>query len=128
MGLSNSISVLVADDDKVTRELLMSILKNEGYHLLGEAWNGTEAVKRYVELRPDIVLLDTMMPKMDGLNPLVEIRKVNPAAVVLLVSASFTAEMIKDALQKGAAGFVVKPFRPADVLSKISTGWKARKK
>jgi two-component system chemotaxis response regulator CheY len=125
---SKKTSVFVVDDDKVTKEILISMLRNEGYLVVGEASNGVQAVKHYAELQPDIVLLDMTMPKMDGLHALEEIRKINPSAFVLLISAHFTAEKITEAIQKGAAGFVAKPFKTADVLEKISKSWKARKK
>jgi len=126
MEESRRISVLVVDDDRITKELLMSILRNDGYLVVGEASNGAEAVKQYRELKPDIVLLDISMPQMDGLQALEEIRKSNPSALVLFISAHFTTEKINEAIQKGAAGFVAKPFKPANVLDKLSTCWHGR--
>jgi two-component system chemotaxis response regulator CheY len=126
MEQSNKPSIFIVDDDQVTKGVLISILRSESYPVVGEASNGVDAVKHYSELKPDIVLLDLMMPKMDGLHALEEIRKIRPSALVLLMSAHFTAEKIKDGIQKGAAGFVAKPFNAANVLDKISTCWKSR--
>lgn len=119
MGISKKPSVLVVDDDRMTVELLQYFLRNEGYHVVGEASNGVDAVMQCVKLKPDIVLLDINMPKMDGLQALEEIRKANPAAMVLMVSADATMDKVKEALKKGAAGFVVKPLKPSSVLDSL---------
>ena len=74
-----------------------------------------------MDLNPDIVLLNINMPKMDGLQALEEIRKANPAVKVLMISADSTTDKVKEALNKGAVGFVVKPLKPAKVLTMIET-------
>ena len=114
-------SVLVVDDDRMMQELLKFILRSESYPIIGQASNGADAVMQCGELKPDIVLLDINMPKMDGLQALEEIRKASPATMVLMVSGDATMEKVKEALKKGAAGFVVKPLKPASVLDKIRT-------
>lgn len=123
MKTSKNPSVLVVDDDRAIMELLKAILRSEDYPVVGEATNGADAVIKCVELKPDIVLLDIIMPKMDGLQALEGIRKANPAAMVLMVSGNATLEKVKEALQKGASGFVVKPFKPASVLDTIRACW-----
>jgi two-component system chemotaxis response regulator CheY len=128
MENSNKPSIFVVDDDQVTKGILITILRGEGYPLVGEASNGIEAVKHYSELKPDIVLLDMTMPKMDGLHALEEIRKINPSAIILMLSAHFTLEKINEGIKKGAAGFVAKPFNAANALAKISECWHAKHK
>lgn len=119
-------SVLVVDDDSMMREMLKLILCSENYRVVGEASNGLDAVMKCVDLRPDMVLLDINMPKMDGLQALEEIRKANPAAMVLMVSAEATMDKVSEAIQKGAAGFVVKPLNPASVLDRVGKCFKRR--
>lgn len=122
-------SVLVVDDDSIMRFMLKSILDDSNeYRVVGVASNGQDAVTKYVELKPDLVLLDINMPKMDGLQALDEIRKANPAAMVLMVSANATMNKVKEAIQKGAAGFVVKPLNATSVLNKIKMCFNAREK
>lgn len=121
MGKSKKATVLVVDDDRTIIELLKIILRNEEHIIVGQATNGSEAVKLCVDLNPDIVLLDINMPKMDGLQALEEIRKANPAVKVLMISADSTTDKVKEALNKGAVGFVVKPLKPAKVLTMIET-------
>ena len=112
-------SILIVDDDHMMRELLKAILRGEGYRIVGEASNGLDAVELCVNQRPDLVLLDINMPKMDGLTALEEIRKANPSAMVLMVSGEATMNKVNEAMQKGASGFVVKPLVPANVLERV---------
>jgi two-component system chemotaxis response regulator CheY len=126
MVVSKKPSVLVADDDRSMRELLKVILSSEDYPIAGEVSNGVDAVMKCVELKPDIVLLDINMPKMDGIQALEEIRKARPSAMVLMVSGDVRIDRVKEALAKGAAGFIVKPLKPASVLDRISSCWKTK--
>jgi two-component system chemotaxis response regulator CheY len=122
-------SVLVVDDDSIMREMLKIILEDsDEYRVVGEASNGQDAVKKCETLNPDLVLLDINMPKMDGLQALDEIRKANPAMMVLMVSANATMDKVSEAIQKGAAGFVVKPLNPASVLDRIKMCFKGKGK
>ena len=124
MTASRKPSVLLVDDDRITKELLRSFLLSDGYIIVGEASNGADAVMKCLELKPDIVLLDINMPKMDGIKALEEILKAKPSIKVLMISGDVTIEKVKEALAKGAAGFLVKPLKPASVLDKISFCWK----
>jgi two-component system chemotaxis response regulator CheY len=126
MDIPKKPSVLVVDDDRMMQELLKFMLRSESYPIVGQASNGADAVMQCLELKPDIVLLDINMPKMDGIQALEEIRKASPATMVLMVSGDATIDKVKEALEKGAAGFVVKPLKPASVLDKISSCWKER--
>jgi len=121
-------SILVVDDDSMMREMLKLILLSEEYRIAGEAANGHDAVMQCVSLKPDLVLLDINMPKMDGLQALEEIRKANPTTKVLMVSADATMDKVKEAIQKGAVGFIVKPLNPASVLDKVGMCFKGKKK
>lgn len=114
-----NISVLVVDDDHLMREMLKAILRSEDYQVVGEASNGEDAVAMCGKLKPTLVLLDIMMPKMDGLQALVEIRKTQPAVKVLMVSGEATMDKVSDAIKKGAAGFVVKPLNAGSVLDRV---------
>lgn len=125
MVKAGKLSVLVVDDDSIMRFMLKSILdESDEYQVVGVASNGQDAVTKYALLNPDLVLLDINMPIMDGLQALEEIRKANPAAMVLMVSANATMDKVRCAIQKGAAGFVVKPLNAASVLDKIKMSFK----
>jgi len=114
-------SVLVVDDDHMMREMLKLILHSDDYQVLGEAANGKSAIALCANLKPGLVLLDINMPEMDGLQALEEIRKISPATKVIMVSAEATMDKVKDAISKGAAGFIVKPLNATSVLGKIES-------
>ncbi|OGS76381.1 MAG: chemotaxis protein [Gallionellales bacterium GWA2_55_18] len=121
-------SVVVVDDDSMMREMLKLILLSEDYPVIGEASNGQDAIALCAMHKPGLVLLDINMPKMDGLQALEEIRKISPASIVLMVSASLTMDRVNEAIKKGASGFVVKPLNPASVLDKIAMCLKGKRK
>ncbi|GAO36209.1 chemotaxis protein CheY [Sulfuricella sp. T08] len=112
-------SVLVVDDDSLMREMLKAILRSEEYHVVGEASNGEDALAQCARLKPKLVLLDIQMPKMDGLQVLEAIRQAQPEIKIIMVSAEATMDKVTEAIKKGAAGFVVKPFNAARVLDKV---------
>lgn len=120
-------SVLVVDDDHMMREMLKLILHTDDYPVVGEAANGKSAIALCASLKPGLVLLDIRMPEMDGLQALEEIRKASPATTVIMVSAEATMDRVREAIRKGAAGFVVKPLNAASVLNKIETCFRKRK-
>lgn len=113
-------SVLVVDDDNLMREMLKAILRSEEYQVVGEASNGEDALALCARLKPRLVLLDINMPKMDGLQVLEAIRQAQPEIKIIMVSAEATMDKVTEAIKKGAAGFVVKPFNAARVLDKVS--------
>lgn len=111
------------DDARFMRMMLIDLLSNSGLEVVGEAANGREAVDRYLELRPDIVTLDLMMPGTDGLTALKQILEADPQARVVIVSAMGHAATVRQALDLGAVEYIVKPFSPqriVDVLTKAA--------
>lgn len=120
--MENSInnSVLVVDDDSMMREILKLILRGGEYPIAGEASNGEDAISLCTELNPAIVLLDINLPQMDGLQVLASIRLSLPETKVIMVSAEASLDKVRDAIAKGASGFIVKPFNPTLVLERIA--------
>jgi len=114
-------TLLVVDNDSMMRYWLTSILNNDRYQVIGEASNGEDAITLCAELKPDLVLLDINMPKMDGIQALEGIRKSSPASMVLMVSVEASKENYEEATRKGAAGFIVKPFDADRLLEKIDS-------
>ncbi|MBC8351600.1 MAG: response regulator [Planctomycetes bacterium] len=116
--------LLVTDDALIIREMIKDVAQEHGWEIAGEASNGAEAIERFKELRPDVTTLDLVMPGTDGLHALEGIRNIDPDAKVLVVSALEQRTVLKDALTKGAADFIVKPFdkkRLAEALDKLLT-------
>ncbi len=111
-------TILVVDDAAFMRMMIRDILAREGY-VIQEAVNGRDAIEKYRETRPDLVTLDITMPEVDGIEALQAIKKINPDARVLMVSAMGQQKLIVEALEAGAADFLVKPFQPTKVLQTV---------
>lgn len=112
--------VLVVDDATFMRVSIKNTLTKNGFEVVGEAENGKIGVAKYMELSPDIVTLDITMPEMDGLDALKAIVKIDPKAVVIMVSAMGQESMVREAVMAGAKGFIVKPFKEDVLISAFS--------
>lgn len=111
--------ILVVDDAAFMRMMVKDILTKNGYEVVGEAENGIVAVEKYKETNPDLVTMDITMPEMDGITAVREIRKINPAANIIMCSAMGQQAMVIDAIQAGAKDFIVKPFQPDRVIEAV---------
>ncbi len=115
--------VMIVDDNAGTRAMIRVILERSGHTVLGEAGDGDSAVKVFAELRPEVVLLDIIMPGKSGVEVLKEIRAIDPAAKVVLVTAIEQDEVNKDLFRNGASAVIYKPFAPDEfdkVLKRIA--------
>lgn len=114
------IKVILVDDLSFMRDAIRQILEKSNMDVLGEAENGREAVEMYMELEPDIVLMDITMPVMDGLESLERIKQYDPGAKVIMCSALGQQKYLIKAIQLGARDFILKPFLPERIISAIS--------
>ena len=109
--------ILVVDDDLNICELLKLYLENEGYAVF-TANDGQEAVDKFKNKTPDLVLLDIMLPKMDGWQVCREIRKVSSAPIIMLTAKGETFDKVLG-LELGADDYVVKPFDAKEVMARV---------
>lgn len=105
--------VLIVDDALIMRMRIKEIARESGWEIAGEAVNGAEAVAKYRELRPDLTTLDIVMPELDGVGALREIRAGDPRARVVMVSAVDQKQKLSECIRLGAVDFIVKPFDKA---------------
>jgi two-component system chemotaxis response regulator CheY len=114
-----AVNVLIADDLAFIKIVLRDILEKSGFRVVGEASSGDEAIAKYLDTRPDVVLMDITMRGMDGLTALRKIREIDPAARIIICSAVGQQRLIVQAIEMGAKDFIVKPFQPQRVVSAL---------
>ncbi|AGT31653.1 chemotaxis protein CheY [Geobacillus genomosp. 3] len=113
-------AVLVVDDAKFMRLTLTRILEKAGHTVAGEAENGKEAVELYRRLRPELVIMDITMPVMNGIEAVRAIKDTDPGAKIIICSALGQQRMVVEAIEAGAADFIVKPFEENRVLEAVA--------
>ena len=111
--------ILLVDDAAFMRKVIKDTLTKSGYTDLHEAVDGADAVEKFDELKPDLVIMDITMPNMDGLQALQAIKSADPAAKVVMCSAMGQESMVVDAIRFGALDFIVKPFKPDRILQTV---------
>ncbi|SDT46002.1 two-component system, chemotaxis family, response regulator CheY [Paenibacillaceae bacterium GAS479] len=111
--------ILIVDDAAFMRMMIRDILTKNGYEVVGEAQDGSQAIEKYKELKPDLITMDITMPEMDGIAALKEIKKMDGNVKVIMCSAMGQQAMVIDAIQAGAKDFIVKPFQADRVIEAI---------
>lgn len=114
------IKILIADDDKLISAFITKVLKNHPFELF-VANDGAEAVRLFREIQPDLVLLDIMMPKMDGFQVCSHIRQSNQRVPILMLSAKLQTEDKVVGLKLGADDYITKPFDRHELVARIET-------
>ena len=118
--MGDQIRVVIADDHMLLREMLCQILRQEtGIEVVGEAGNGLQAINVISDLKPDIVLLDIIMPEMDGIKVLPVIREKSPKTKALMLTVAKDEAMILKALKAGAKGYLSKDVSISDLIKAI---------
>ncbi len=110
---------LIADDVLLMRELLKAILRKLGFSQFHEAENGEDAIRRYEEIKPEILFIDIDMPVKDGWHALTMIRQLDPRVLIVMVSGHDYPEDMQRAAQMGANAYIVKPFSVVNVKDAI---------
>ena len=112
--------ILLVDDAAFMRKMIKDTLSKNGYTELFEAVDGADAVEKFGEIGPDLVIMDITMPNMDGLEALKAIRAKDGGANVVMCSAMGQESMVMDAVRSGAKDFLVKPFKPDRALKTVT--------
>lgn len=119
-----SAKILVADDEQNIVRLLRLYLRNEGFEVVAAA-DGRQALERFGQEAPDLVLLDLMMPQLSGLEVCTEIRKRSDVPVIMLTARSDDVDKIVG-LEMGADDYVTKPFNPREVVARVKAALRRR--
>jgi len=119
VGLAPMSKVLIVEDAPFIREMIRDILESHDHEIAGEAANGLEAIEKFKALKPDVVLMDILMPGMDGLSAIMKIIEIDPRAKIIVVSALVKEALRKEAMRAGAVDFVAKPFQVERLLEAV---------
>lgn len=109
--------LLIVDDALIMRLRIREVAISCGWHVVGEATNGKQAIEMFRELQPDLVTMDIVMPEMDGVDSLRAIRELNSKARVCMVSAINQRDKLIECIRLGAVDFIVKPFDKSRLIS-----------
>jgi YesN/AraC family two-component response regulator len=108
--------VLLVDDYDMTRALLKIILHSDHFEVVGEASNGEQALSMFSKVKPDIILLDVVMPKMNGLQTLIKLKEMGFAGMIFMLTNESEREVVEQAMKLGANGFIAKPFNAHSIM------------
>lgn len=118
--MTNAIRLLIADDHAVVRKGLRTLFMSEGdLELVGEAADGIEAVLKARALKPDVILLDMLMPRLDGLGAIQQIKQENPAARIMILTSFAEDDKVFPAIKAGALGYLLKDASPEQLVQAI---------
>ncbi|SRR6266550_7944956 len=121
MVVQRVITIVIADDFGPFRRFIRLKLVENGFQIVAEARDGLEAVAKVAEFQPALVLLDISMPKLNGIEAAAQIRSIAPKSRVLFVSLNTDPEIIRAALQDGAAGYIRKSALDRELVPAIET-------
>lgn len=118
--MSEKIRVYITDDHQIVRRGIRQLLSTEaGIEVVGEASNGKEAVAEVDRLKPDIVLMDLVMPVMDGIEAIRQIKASHPSVQILVLTSFATDDKVFPAIKAGALGYLIKDTSPEELVSAI---------
>ncbi len=115
--------ILVVDDSQFMRLTLKNFLEknSRGAHqIIGEAETAEESVRKYTELKPEVVTMDIIMPKEVGIEAVKKIIAIDPSAKIIMVSAMGQEKVVEEAMAAGAKAFVTKPVKPETLLAAVT--------
>ncbi|MCE8423682.1 MAG: response regulator [Candidatus Methanoperedens sp.] len=116
----NIMRLLIVDDAPYVLKALSDSLSAHG-HEVSQAVNGEDALEKYTQVNPDIVLMDVLMPKLDGVSATRSLIERDPKAKIIVVTAVGKHGLEKECIQAGASGFIMKPFKTKDLLNIIDS-------
>jgi NarL family two-component system response regulator LiaR len=118
--MSQAISILIADDHAIVRKGLRALLQTEvGIEIVGEACDGEDVVEAAAQLHPDIILMDLVMPKLDGIEAIHKILSLQPEIRILVLTSFATEDKILPVIKSGAMGYLLKDTYPEDLIRAI---------
>ena len=122
------VSILIVEDARGSRESIKDALYDPKYKVVGEACDGEDALQKYKQLKPEIVLMDIVLPKIDGITTIKKILKFDSEAYIIAISALYKTEQINKVMNAGAKNYLTKPFNIDDLIEALEKGESELKK
>ncbi|MDD2776057.1 MAG: response regulator transcription factor [Gallionella sp.] len=119
----HKVKVLIADDEEHIRSLLHLIFTALGAEVVGEASDGEQAISLYKQHRPDMVMLDINMPKLDGVHVLKQIMQINPQTLVIMLTSLNAITVVRECIDLGARNYILKNTTATELHQAISETW-----
>jgi len=113
------VTVMIADDSRYLRLLIKTVVKKMGYQVIAEADTGKDAINLYKQFKPDLITMDVVMPKLNGLQAIKAIKPMNPDVKIIVVTALGHEPLVNQALKLGANDCIVKPFSTEQLVNTI---------
>jgi len=113
------VRILLVDDSTYVRTVLGSIITEAGFEVVSEAADGEEAIRKYMSIKPDLVLMDVIMEPMNGVEATKAILNKDPEAKIVMVTVLEDRELFADLMKIGAKGYIMKPFSKDKIAKKI---------
>jgi two-component system chemotaxis response regulator CheY len=115
----NKTKVLVVEDEKIISMQISRLLDKAGYDVVGIASNGLEAIDKATQLNPDVILMDLVMPRMNGIDTIKKINGTNPNTYIIVVTGLHSQNTLLEALEAGAKDGIFKPFKEEEILNAV---------
>jgi len=118
--MNKNIRLIVVDDHPVVRKGIVAMLETEdNLDVIAECSNGQEAIQQYAKLKPDVILMDLVMPEMSGVEAIKEIKNIDPNARILVITSFTSNEQVFSAIEAGATGYLLKDSDPENLAKSI---------
>jgi len=121
--MSKVVEVLIVDDQVSIRQMLRQMIVQLGGKVVAEAADGIEAIEKYAITKPDMVLLDINMPRMNGIDALKAIRSADPNAMIVMLTSQNTLPVVRECVQSGAKNFLLKNNPPDVLMNELKKSW-----
>lgn len=122
------VSILIVEDARGSRESIKDALYDPKYEVVGEAYDGVEALEKFKQLKPEIVLMDIVLPKIDGVTTIKKIMKLDSNAYIIAISALYKTEQINKVINAGAKDYLTKPFNIDELVEALEKGLRELKR
>lgn len=116
--------ILIVDDTSFIRKIIKNILIKNNYNNIEEAYDGKMAIDKYFSFRPDLIIMDIIMPELNGIQALKKIREIDENCKIIICSSINQENLIKEAIYYGAGDFIVKPFTEKKIVNIVGQYFK----